>query len=156
MLAYLVRLLPSGELAGSQPTACHAGLREGEGQEDANGVQRDQGRDAGLEDDDQHARHQRKEDDAAREDQPAAPEGQVTRQEAIGGQQRAESGKVGKRRVRGHDQDHGRRSDHQIVSDTLAIEYRACQLRNHRFRRRGHCVNLVAQEGDRQQQHAED
>ena len=76
---------------------------------------------------------QRKEDDAPREDQPAAPKGQVTRQKAIGGQQCAEARKVGKRGICGHDQDDGSRSHHQIVEDILPVVDRARHLRDHGF-----------------------
>ena len=62
------------------PTPGHASLREGEPQEYADGVQRDQGRHAGLEDDDQHAGDQRQRHDAAGIHQPAAAERQLPRQ----------------------------------------------------------------------------
>ena len=63
--ADLLDLASRFQVADLPPTARHAGLRQGKGEEHADGVQRDQQRHAGLENDDQHARDQRQERDAA-------------------------------------------------------------------------------------------
>src|SRR5450759_2520845 len=97
------------------PTMCHAGLRERERKEYAYRVERDQGVDAGFEDDDEQASDQGQEDDAARENQPAATEGKLPRHETIGGEKSAEAREVGIRRVSGHDQDHCRADDQTQV-----------------------------------------
>ena len=109
--AALLDLLAGGQVADLPPAAGHAGLRQGERQEHADGVERDQGGDAGLEEDDQQAGDQSQRHDAPREDQPAAPVGELPRQETVAGVQRAQPGKVGKRRVGRHDQDERGRRD---------------------------------------------
>ena len=55
----------------------HAGLAEGEPGEHPERVQRDQGADVALEDDDQDAGHDGEEDDAVREHEPVATVGEL-------------------------------------------------------------------------------
>ena len=63
--AALLDFLARGHAAGLPPAPCHASLREGEGEKDADRIERDQAGDAGLEDDDQQAGDQRQGHDAA-------------------------------------------------------------------------------------------
>ena len=108
------------KLAGFVPAPRHASLRKGEGQENADGIERDQAGHAGPEEYDQERSNQRQRDDAAREDQPAAFEGQLAGQEAIRCDQSAQPREIGKRGVGCHDQDQRGRGDDQQIHHTLS------------------------------------
>ena len=122
----------------SPPVDDHAGLREREGGEDAQGVQRDQPVDVAPEDDNQHPGEETQQHDPVREDQPVSPVGELARQEAVVRQDRTEAGKIGEAGVCRQQQDRGRRDLHRVVEPhprAGAAEDGAGELIDDRWRR---------------------
>ena len=76
------------------------GLGEGEGQEHAERVERDQRGDAGAEPDQQEGRQAGEGDDPGREREPLPAERELAWHEVVAGQERAEAREVGEGRVR--------------------------------------------------------
>ena len=83
----------------------HARLGQGEGGEDADGVERDQGAGVATEGDDEDQGAAGQHQDPVAEHQAVAPVGQLTGQEAVAGHQRGQPGEVGVGGVGGQDQD---------------------------------------------------
>ena len=82
------------------PAHEHAGLGQGEGDEHAKRVERDEAGDAGLEADEKADRHERERHDPGREGEPFAAEGELARQEPVARQERGKAREVGEGRVR--------------------------------------------------------
>ena len=86
----------------------HAGLREREADEHADGVERDEPRHRGVGDDHEDGGGAGQGDDAVREHEPVAALGELPRQEAVAGLEAGEAREVGEAGVGGqHEDQHG-------------------------------------------------
>ena len=123
----MTALLRQPALAFSQPVAHHPGLGEGDGREDADGVERDQCIDLAAKRHEHHDRHEGEHDDSGAERQALAPEGESTRHEAVAGQDRGEPREVSEARVGRQDQDTRGGQLEDVVDRTRAVD-RAADL----------------------------
>ena len=103
--AVYVTFLAGLHLADALPAHDHAGLRQCERHEHADGIERNQARRVGGKDHDQHRGSQGQRYNAPRKDETAAAIGQLLGQEAVGGNQGPKQREVGIGGVGRHDQD---------------------------------------------------
>ena len=144
-------------LAQAPVVAHHPGLGEGEGHEDAHGVEGDQVGHAAPEDHHQPGGDGGQEDDARGEGQAVAPEGELVGQEAVAGHQAGQAGEVGEGGVRRQDQQDGGGELDQVVVGAPA-DQGAGHLAEHRLHlgRVGDDAQLGGQEGDPQEDGGEE
>ena len=124
--------LPPG-LLRLPPVDHHARLRQGERDEDANHVERQQRLRVAAEHDDEDRREGREHQDAVREGEPVALVHELARQIAVARHDRGEPREVGVRRVRREDEDERRARLEQVVEDVRSAEDRPAQLRHSRL-----------------------
>ncbi len=129
----------------------HARLRHGEAEEDANGVERDEGCRAGAHHDDQHRSGQGQGHDAPGEDKPAAAIGELTRQEAVTSVQGRQPWEVGEAGVGGHQKHQGRAGDEHQVGDAARAIDRPRHLGDDRLVVGRNGLDMARQDGDAQE-----
>ena len=128
----------------------HPGLAQGERDEHADGVERNEVRDAALEGDDQERREDGEDHDPDAERKAVAAELELPRHEPILAQDAGQPREAGIGRVRGEDQEHGRRQLHGVVDRAPGADQRAGDLADDRLllARVGHDPQLPSQEAD--------
>jgi hypothetical protein len=107
-------------------------------------VEGDEAGHARLEDDDEDGCQHGEGLDASREDQPAAPVGELLREEAVARLERREAREVRIGRVRRHDQDEGGGRDREQIQEPSPAEDGARQLRDDRLLLGGNSPDVVA------------
>ena len=134
----------------------HPGLRQREGREHAEGVQRDHRGDARAEHDDDDARGGGQRDDAVREHEPVPALGELPGHEGVARVEARQAREVGERGVRGEDQDQ-RRADLQDQEER-APDRRRCRRRPARSSRAPTCSRLrpAHLEPRREERHGEE
>ena len=138
-----------------EPVAHHARLRQREGDEHPERVERDQRVRVPGEQHEEPDRQERQDDDAVRERQPVAPVRELPGDEAVAREERREPREVGEARVGGQDQDQHRHALDGVVERRLA-EDAAGELGDHRLARHRHDAEGVGEGGDAEEQHDED
>ncbi len=146
---------PARLTAAAQPVPDHAGLLEREGEEDTDGVERDQGVRVPVEHDEQaHAEHRQDEDAVrVREAVPAVRE--LARHEAVPRQERGHPREIRETRVRREHENQGGDALHQVVERRLP-EDQPRQLGVRGLPRGRHHVEDVDQERDAHEQDDQD
>ena len=113
------------------PVPDHARLAQRERDEHADGVERDQPRDLGLEADHEHDRERGEDDDAVGEGQPVAAGVQLAGQVAVLREDRAEHREAVERGVRGQHQDQRRHDDDEEEPGPERREHGLRELGDH-------------------------
>ena len=130
-------------------------LRHGEGDEDADGVEREQLVGLALEDDEEHAGQPGQDDDAVGEHEAIALGGELAGNEPVAGQEEGQPREVGERRVGRQQQDeHGHGLD-LVVHEPVA-EDAAGDLRDDGLVAAGDDAEVVGQVGDAEEHHHRD
>ena len=122
------------------PVPDHAGLAEGEGDEDTDDVELDQRGDVRVVDHQDHDRGRGEGDDAVRVDEAVAAGGQGLRRVAVGGEHRAEQRESVEGGVRREQQHRGRRSLDDEEGQGVVAEHRGGDLRDHAALRSGGAI----------------
>ena len=138
-----------------EPVAHHAGLREREGQEHPQRVERDQRVRVPLEEHQEPDRHERQDHDAVREGEPVAAVRELARDEPVPGEERGEPREVREARVGGQDEDQHRHALDQVVDQRLP-EDAPRELGVHRLAFHRDDAEGVRERGDAEEQHDED
>jgi len=115
----------------------YGGLRQGEGEEDADGVERDEAVGVAVEGDEDHHGHNGQGDDAIREGQPVAHAQEVPGREGVAGKEEQQARKVVERGVGGHQQDQGG-GRLQVAVERAGAERGVTELAEHGFVVRRH------------------
>ena len=115
------------------PVHDHARLRQREGHEHADHVQRNQRVSVAAEDDEEDAGERAEAENAVREREPVALVHELPRKMAIAGQDRREPGKIRVRGIGRQHEDQHRRGLDEVVGDAAPLEDTARQLRDHGF-----------------------
>ena len=148
---------PPALLAPAPPAHDHARLGQGEGEEDAERVERDEGADAGVEDRPAAGPPAGQGHDAGGERQPLAAEGELARHEAVARQERGEAREVGEAGVGGQDQyQHGRDLDENEERAVADQESRRSATAPSALARVRHDAECAGQEADAEEQRGED
>ena len=152
----------SPALSRPAPVDHHAGLRQGERDEHADHVERQQRLRVAAERDDEDRREDREHQDAVREREPVALVHELARQVAIARHDRRQPREVGVRGVRRQHEDQRRAGLEQVVEDVRPAEDRPAELRDPRLGAvRHHLVGVrqhrdADEHPDRQRRHRDE
>src|SRR5215211_1520796 len=121
-------LFPLFQATNSPPAPCHTRLRKRERKEYTDSIKRDQQVNPSSVKDDEEGSDHCQRNDSVGIDQAATAEGQLARQETIGGRQSAQAGKISKGGIRCHKQDDRCGTDRCQVEQSASIEHGTSQL----------------------------